>query len=121
MERDGRRSSLSFMVKSRFGDRSAYEKRQRKAHNYKNLLKNKAQKDGENSFLQRMICNACGKKLAVRQGIVLEGAISIDHTWDYFSEKDGQVDHFDLCEECYDQLTATFKIPVETEEQTEYL
>ena len=24
-------------------------------------------------------------------------------------------------EECYDQLTATFKIPVETEEQTEYL
>ena len=70
---------------------------------------------------ERMICNACGKKLAVRQGIVLEGAISIDHTWDYFSEKDGQVDHFDLCEECYDQLTATFKIPVETEEQTEYL
>ena len=37
------------------------------------------------------------------------------------AEKDGQVDHFDLCEECYDQLTATFKIPVETEEQTEYL
>ena len=36
-------------------------------------------------------------------------------------KKDGQVDHFDLCEECYDQLTATFKIPVETEEQTEYL
>ena len=34
-----------------------------------------------------------------------------------FLGKDGQVDHFDLCEECYDQLTATFKIPVETEEQ----
>ena len=111
MERDGRRSSLSFMVKSRFGDRSAYEKRQRKARI----------KIGPDGQLERMICNACGKKLAVRQGIVLEGAISIDHTWDYFSEKDGQVDHFDLCEECYDQLTATFKIPVETEEQTEYL
>lgn len=68
-------------------------------------------KIGPDGQLERMICNACGKKLAVRQGIVLEGAISIDHTWDYFSEKDGQVDHFDLCEECYDQLTATFKIP----------
>ena len=65
-------------------------------------------KIGPDGQLERMICNACGKKLAVRQGIVLEGAISIDHTWDYFSEKDGQ-------------LTATFKIPVETEEQTEYL
>ena len=62
-------------------------------------------KIGPDGQLERMICNACGKKLAVRQGIVLEGAISIDHTWDYFSEKDGQVDHFDLCEECYDQLT----------------
>ena len=70
-------------------------------------------KIGPDGQLERMICNACGKKLAVRQGIVLEGAISIDHTWDYFSEKDGQVDHF--------ELTATFKIPVETEEQTEYL
>ena len=71
--------------------------------------------------LKRMICNACGKKLAVKQGIVLEGVISVDHTWDYFSEKDGQTDHFDLCEECYDQMTAAFKIAVETEEQTEYL
>ena len=68
-------------------------------------------KIGPDGQLERMICNACGKKLAVRQGIVLEGAISIDHTWDYFSEKDEQVD----------QLTATLKIQVETEEQTEYL
>ena len=75
----------------------------------------------QNSIIRAGGVEIGGKKLAVRQGIVLEGAISIDHTWDYFSEKDGQVDHFDLCEECYDQLTATFKIPVETEEQTEYL
>ena len=78
-------------------------------------------KMGSDGQLKRMICNACGKKLAVKQGIVLEGVISVDHTWDYFSEKDGQTDHFDLCEECYDQMTAAFKIAVETEEQTEYL
>ena len=34
-------------------------------------------KIGPDGQLERMICNACGKKLAVRQGIVLEGAISI--------------------------------------------
>lgn len=78
-------------------------------------------KMGPNGQLERMICNACGKKLVVKNGIVREGVIRIDHTWDYFSEKDGQTDRFDLCEECYDQLTATFKIAVETEEQTEYL
>ena len=79
-------------------------------------------KMGSDGQLKRMICNACGKKLAVRQGIVLEGAISIDHTWDISRKKTGQGGSFlNLCEECYDQLTATFKIPVETEEQTEYL
>lgn len=47
-------------------------------------------KIGPDGQLERMICNACGKKLAVRQGIVLEGAISIDHTWDYSRKKTGR-------------------------------
>ena len=38
-------------------------------------------KMGSDGQLKRMICNACGKKLAVKQGIVLEGVISVDHTW----------------------------------------
>ena len=48
-------------------------------------------KIGPDGQLERMICNACGKKLAVRQGIVLEGAISIDHTWDYFCVKSAMI------------------------------
>ena len=41
--------------------------------------------------------NRCGKKLVVEHGIIhREGSIGIDHAWDYFSEKDGQVHHFDL-------------------------
>ena len=78
-------------------------------------------KMGSDGQLKRMICNACGKNRAGKQGIVREGVIGVDQTWDYFSEKDGQTDHFDRCEECYDQMTAAFKIAVETEEQTEYL
>ncbi len=38
-----------------------------------------------------------------------------------FSEKDGEVHHFDLCESCYDELVGGFRIPVDVEEQTELL
>ena len=67
------------------------------------------------------ICNACGKKLAVKNGIVREGVLRIDHTWDYFSEKDGEVHHLDICEECYDSLVQTLKLPVDTEETLEFI
>lgn len=75
----------------------------------------------KNGQLEALICNGCGKRLAVDKGIIREGAIGVDHLWDYFSEKDGQIHHFDLCEDCYDQLISCFKIAVEVEEQTEML
>lgn len=71
--------------------------------------------------LESVICNCCGKKLIVKNGILREGAIRIDHAWDYFSEKDGEIDHFDLCEDCYDEITGGFKILVEREEALELL
>lgn len=74
-----------------------------------------------NGELETVICNMCGKKLVVKNGTTLEGLMSIDHVWDYFSEKDGEVHHLDLCEECYDSLTQTLKIPVDVEEATELL
>ena len=44
-----------------------------------------------------------------------------DHTWDFFSEKDGEIHHFDLCEDCYDDWVNQFKLEVEVEEQREFL
>ena len=38
-----------------------------------------------------------------------------------FSEKDGEVHHFDLCEECYDEVTGEFRVAVEVEEEIEML
>ena len=49
------------------------------------------------------------------EGILREGAAHFDVAWDYFSEKDGEVHHFDLCESCYDDLVSSFKIPVDAE------
>lgn len=74
-----------------------------------------------NGQLETLICNVCGKKMVVEEGIVREGVISIDHAWDFFSEKDGEIHHFDLCESCYDEWISQFRIPIETEEQVELL
>lgn len=71
--------------------------------------------------LETVLCNSCGKKLAVKDGIVREGRLSIDYAWDYFSEKDGEVHHIDLCEDCYDEMVLQFRIPLEVEEQVELL
>ena len=40
---------------------------------------------------------------------------SVDKRWGYFSDKDNRMDHFDLCEACYDELTGSFKIKLEEE------
>ena len=74
-----------------------------------------------NGQLETVICNACGKKLIVDAGIVREGVISVDHAWDFFSEKDGEVHHWDLCENCYDMWVSQFQIAPDVEEQVEFI
>ena len=53
--------------------------------------------------LEAVVCNCCGKKLIVVDGIVRE------------------IHHFDLCEPCYDAVISEFKLPVDVEEQKEFL
>ena len=47
--------------------------------------KRNMRKYGKDGRLESMICNRCGRKLAVRNGIVREGVFSSDHAWDFFS------------------------------------
>ena len=65
--------------------------------------------------IKKIICNKCGKEIPVINGRAEEGVFSVDHTWGYFSDKDGEKHMFDLCETCYDEWIRTFQIPVETE------
>ena len=74
-----------------------------------------------NGDLETVICNCCGKKLVVEGGIIREGVISVNHAWDFFSEKDGEVHHWDLCESCYDNLLNQFRIGADVEEQVEFI
>ena len=63
--------------------------------------------------LEKIICNKCGKEILVSGGVPQEDVLQVDKRWGYHSSKDNQVDHFDLCEECYDELVSGFRIQIE--------
>lgn len=77
--------------------------------------------EGQDRKLTEVVCNRCGRKLEVENGYLREECISVDKVFGYFSRKDGSSAHFDLCEDCYDELTAQFAVPVEPNEVTELL
>lgn len=62
-----------------------------------------------------IICNMCGKEIPVKNDIKKEDVLSVEKRWEYPSEKDNEIHRFDLCEECYDKITRSFKYPVEIE------
>ena len=62
-----------------------------------------------------IVCNKCGRVIPVIEGVPQEDVLSVDKRWGYFSDKDNRMDHFDLCEACYDELTGSFKIKLEEE------
>ena len=74
----------------------------------------------ENQVVE-VYCNCCGKKLAVKDGVIMEGVLPVTAFWGYFSEKDGECQNFDLCESCYDKWTAGFQIQVEKKMENEML
>ena len=57
----------------------------------------------------------------MEEGIIKEGCFSVDHSWGYFSSRDGIRHQFDLCESCYDKLVKEFAIPVTETENTEMI
>ncbi len=70
----------------------------------------------ETKEVKKIVCNKCGKEISVVNGHAREGVFSVDQTWGYFSEKDGERHSFDLCESCYDELLDSFLIPAEITE-----
>lgn len=64
-------------------------------------------------------CNCCGKALKVENGILKEDAFEATKEWGYFSKRDMEIHHFNLCEECYDKIISGFQIPVEVRNKTE--
>jgi ribosomal-protein-alanine N-acetyltransferase len=67
--------------------------------------------------LEQVVCNACGRNLLVEDGILKEDILEGKKTFGYFSKKDGIVEQFDICEECYERIKAAFIVPVQESEQ----
>ena len=75
----------------------------------------------EEKELVTVVCNACGKNLLVKNGILKEECIHVDHDFGFFGAKDGESDKFDLCEACYEKMIAGFSVPVDRRERKELL
>ena len=78
-------------------------------------------KKEETKVLERIVCNGCGKVIAVKHGMPMEGVLEVRQVWEYMSGKDGRMDSFDLCEECYARMTEQFQIPLATTEVVELI
>ncbi len=75
----------------------------------------------EQKELDEAVCNGCGRKLLVENGLLKEECIHVEHAFGFFGTKDGMDHSFDLCEECYRNMTGRFVIPPEERERKEML
>lgn len=66
-------------------------------------------------------CNSCGKQIKVENGILKEDAFEATKEWGYFSGRDMEVHHFNLCEDCYNKMVSQFCIPIEVRNKLEAL
>ena len=69
----------------------------------------------ETQTIEKIICNKCGTEIVVRNEIPEADVLSVNKRWGYFSKRDNEVHKFDLCEKCYDEMIATFQIPIDIE------
>lgn len=75
--------------------------------------------EGQKGKLIQVICNKCGRSLEVEEGYLKEFCFNADPSFGYFSHKDGLRHHFDLCEDCYDEMISGFTVAVEETEELE--
>lgn len=75
----------------------------------------------EDKKITQIKCNSCGKELKIENGIVMEGVFSVDYSWGYFSNKDGEIHSFDVCEKCYNHMIRQFQLPIDKDENKELI
>ena len=48
--------------------------------------------------------NKTNRTVLIKNGILTQGAFVARYQWNYFSNKDGEIHNFTLCENCYDKF-----------------
>jgi hypothetical protein len=59
----------------------------------------------EQEVLKRKVCNRCGKDNDEWSNIE-----TLKFCYGYGSDNDGQIDEFELCEDCFAEIAKTFKL-----------
>ncbi|MFI3200424.1 MAG: hypothetical protein R3Y54_02710 [Eubacteriales bacterium] len=77
--------------------------------------------DKKQEILEQVVCNGCGSELQVENGILKEGCFEGRQKFGFFSSKDGQEHHFDLCEECYSKMIQEFELAIEVKDVIEFI
>lgn len=57
-------------------------------------------------------CNCCGNEITTDGQGYTSDYLSVSKRWGYNSDFDNQEHSFDICQDCYKKLIATFKIPI---------
>lgn len=61
----------------------------------------------ERKKVKYVICNECGKNIRMSE---YKDFLSITKQWGYNSNYDGETHEFDICQDCYENLTSNLKI-----------
>lgn len=59
--------------------------------------------------LEYILCNKCGKNIDIK---TYKDYLEIYKTWGYNSNCDNETHEFDVCQDCYDEIIKSLKIPV---------
>ncbi len=68
---------------------------------------------------ESIVCNVCGRKIKMDNGILKEDIFEGRKQWGFFSNKDSVLHSFYICEPCYDKIASSFLIPPKITEMTE--
>lgn len=69
----------------------------------------------------KLCCNRCGRILQQGEKMAEQDFVVIRKQWGYFSKQDGKTMEFCVCEDCMEQWTKEFLIPVKLYDTTELL
>ena len=61
--------------------------------------------------LDEISCNCCGEQINKNEFGYFEEHLSVTKKWGYGPPADGETHDFDLCYDCYKEITGRFEIP----------
>lgn len=76
----------------------------------------------ERDIIDEVLCNCCGKPIdpatydSDTDSKRDPEFIHIRKWWGYYSQFDGEIHDFDICQECYKKWVSQFTIPISVEE-----